>query len=190
MPCPRPSRRTRRRHGSPASGPITRTACAHGSAGRLATYGKAAKLAGMDGGDRTHLLTAIIQGLSPLEQVRAALLFGSRATGRARPDSDVDVAVLLSPDAAKSGKDVLERVLSALASGLAADRLDVVILNAAPPALAFQILKHGVVAFERDRRDLHRLRVRVYDVHADYAHVERFFREAVKRRALAGASRG
>ena len=141
--------------------------------------------------DRAQLLRAIATALAPVEEVRAALLFGSRASGRARKDSDIDVAVLLSPEVAGSaGKDALERLIAALAAELAADRVDVVILNTAPPALAFQVLKHGLVAFERDRRDLHRFRVHTYDVHADYAHVERLFRAAVRRRLAAGAGRG
>jgi predicted nucleotidyltransferase len=37
-----------------------------------------------------QLLTAVAKALSPLQEVRAALLFGSRAKGRARPDSDIE----------------------------------------------------------------------------------------------------
>jgi hypothetical protein len=73
--------------------------------------------------------------------------------------------------------------VGALAEEIAADRLDVVILNGAPHALAFQVLKYGVVAFERDARFLHRYRVRTCSAHADYEPVERFFREVTKRRA-------
>lgn len=132
---------------------------------------------------------AIARALSPLEEVQAALLFGSRATGKARPDSDVDVAVLLSLESNVDGS-ALRRLISALTKEIAADRLDVVILNGAPPALAFQVLKYGLVAFERDATSLHRFRVRTYSAHADYEPVERFFREVTKRRALRGVSRG
>lgn len=136
------------------------------------------------------LLEAISRALEPLQEVRAALLFGSQATGRARSDSDIDVAVLLDPASVSLRTEHLRRVLGALSHELASDRLDLVILNDAPPMLAFQILKHGRVAFERDARDLHRLRVRTYSAHADYEHVERFFRAATKARALAGLQRG
>jgi hypothetical protein len=81
--------------------------------------------------------------------------------------------------------------LGALSGELAADKLDIVVLNHAPPALAFQVLKHGRVALERDPADLLRFRVRVYSAHADYAHVERFFREVTRRRILGtGGARG
>lgn len=137
------------------------------------------------------LLEAISRAVSPLAEVRAALLFGSRATGTARSDSDIDIALLLdeaAPSAASNER--LRFLIGALSRELAADRLDLVILNDAPPALAFRVLKDGLLAFERDPADLHRFRVRTYRLHADYAPVERFFREATRRRALAGAGRG
>jgi hypothetical protein len=101
------------------------------------------------------------------------------------------VAVLL--DLARTPNDPsarARRLIAALALELAADRIDLVVLNEAPPALAFQILKYGRVAFERERTFLHRLRVRVYAQHSDFEPTERFFREQVKLRALAEARRG
>ncbi len=137
------------------------------------------------------MVEAIRHALTPLPEVQAAFLFGSHTTGRARADSDIDVAVLIDPAAAEyEARIQLRRLITALASELAADRVDVVILNDAPPALAFQVLKHGLLALERDPRALHRFRVRTYDLHADFAPVERFFREVTRRRALGEANRG
>jgi predicted nucleotidyltransferase len=113
-------------------------------------------------------------------------------SGRARADSDIDVAILIDRNAL-ARVDALgqrRRVLAALAAHVAADRLDLVILNDAPPALAFQVLKGGTLAFERDRIALHRFRVRTYARHADFEPTERFFRAATRRRALAGTTRG
>jgi predicted nucleotidyltransferase len=141
---------------------------------------------------RAQVLDAIRRALEPVNDVRAAILFGSHATGSIRPDSDIDVAVLLAADSHQQSTHdgLLRGLIVALSHELAADRLDVIILNTAPPALAFQALKHGSVALERDPRDLHRFRVRTYSTHADYAHVERFFRAVTKQRALAGLNRG
>jgi uncharacterized protein len=145
----------------------------------------------VDHGQPDVVLEKIQRALDPLPEVQAALLFGSRATGRARLDSDIDVAVLLDMSAAPTdASDRGRRLLGALALELAADRIDLVVLNEAPPALAFQILKYGRVAFERERSFLHRLRVRVYSQHSDFEPTERFFREQIKRRALAEARRG
>jgi uncharacterized protein len=145
----------------------------------------------VDHGEPDVLLDKIQSACAPLPEVQAALLFGSRATGRARADSDIDVAVLL--DLTRTPDDPsarARRLLGALAMELAADRIDLVVLNEAPPALAFQILKYGRVAFERERTFLHRFRVRIYSQHSDFEPTERFFREQVKRRALAEARRG
>jgi uncharacterized protein len=138
-----------------------------------------------------RLLSAVAQAAQSLPEIQAAFLFGSQATGRARTDSDVDVAVLL-----ESGSDEvdarrrLRRVLEAFAAHVAANRLDVVILNDAPPVLAFQVLRHGKLAFERDRTALHRFRMRTYTRHSDFESTELFFREVTRRRALAGADHG
>jgi len=139
---------------------------------------------------RLHpLLQAVRRALVPVAEVQAALVFGSHASGRARTDSDIDVAVLLAPEAARL--PALERtraLLAALGRELAADHVDLVVLNEAPPALAFQVLKHGRVAFEREPSALHRFRVRTYARHADFELVERFFRDVTRRRALAHAA--
>lgn len=142
----------------------------------------------MESDDRAvqTLLAAVRRALEPLDEVAAALVFGSRAQGRAREDSDIDVAVLLRKEPpAEHRKDELRRLIEALGSELASDRLDVIVLDDAPPVLAFQVLKHGKEALVRDPVALHRYRVRTYSLHADYAPIERFFREVTRRRALA-----
>ena len=71
------------------------------------------------------------------------VLFGSAASGRARPRSDVDVAVLN-----RGGAD-LDALFLALAPRLKTDRLDLVDLRRAGPLLAFEVARSGVVLFER-----------------------------------------
>lgn len=136
------------------------------------------------------LMAAIRRAVTPLPNVRAALLFGSRATGRATPASDIDVAILLDEAPTSTRKDVLMSLIAALGQELRSDRLDVVLLNDAPPKLAFHTLKYGRVAFERAPEDLHRFRVATYSRHADYEPTERFFRARTKERAQRGMTRG
>lgn len=137
-----------------------------------------------------RILGCIARALAPLPEVQAALLFGSRASGRARRDSDVDVAVLLDRQpGVPAPRAELRGLLGALTDGLSAERIDLVILNDAPPMLAFQVMKHGVVAFERTPSPLHAFRVRTYAMHADREPVERFFRGVTRARALGGAPR-
>ena len=145
----------------------------------------------MEERDADRLLRAIASTAESLPEIQAAFLFGSRVSGMARADSDVDVAVLIDAGSAHvDAHSQLRRLIAALADHIAADRLDVVILNDAPPALAFQVLKSGKLAFERDRTALHRFRVSTYARHSDFEPTERFFREVTRRRARARASRG
>lgn len=125
-----------------------------------------------------ELLERTERALLPVAAARAALLFGSRSRGHARSGSDVDIAVLLDAGSATAlRKPLMWALFAALGRELPSERLDVLVLNDAPPRLALRVLSEGRVAFERDPVDLHRFRVQTYSRHADYQHVERFFRE-------------
>lgn len=78
--------------------------------------------------------------------MRFAYLFGSRASGSAGPRSDVDVAVWLS-EPRESDADL--DVAAAASRALKRDDVDVVVLNDAPLALAFEALK-GRLLLARD----------------------------------------
>jgi predicted nucleotidyltransferase len=71
------------------------------------------------------------------------VLFGSAATGRARPSSDLDLAV------SSEGPADLDALYVALAPRFRTDRLDLVDLRRVGPLLAFQIARAGLVLFER-----------------------------------------
>lgn len=88
------------------------------------------------------VMEALRQALAGRKDVRLALLFGSRARGRARPDSDADVAVL--------GKNL---DLLALASDLsrAADvEVDVVSLDDPGYPLLNALLRDGLLLHEAE----------------------------------------
>ena len=78
-----------------------------------------------------------------------AFLFGSHAHGEGSAMSDVDLALLLAPSVLPDNYlDYRSRYFSLAAHTLQDDRIDVVILNTAPPLLAHEALK-GRVLFER-----------------------------------------
>src|SRR5690349_7830447 len=68
--------------------------------------------------------------------VLVAYLFGSWATGRARPSSDRDIAVLLEPQlsSAERGRWRL-RLIGELSDFYRTNAIDLVVLNDAPPLL-------------------------------------------------------
>jgi uncharacterized protein len=131
------------------------------------------------------LIERLQRALEPLSEVSAALLFGSHARGQVHSASDIDVALLLGAAARSEDRgELLRRLIAAIGQEVAADRVDLVVLNDAPPALAFQVLRYGKVVLVRDPVALHRFRVRTYSRHADYEPIERFFRRVTRARAL------
>lgn len=145
----------------------------------------------MQGEGPLRIDDAIRAALVRLPWVEAAILFGSRARGVARPESDIDVAVLLRPPAGKGDRYQLMRdLIQALGRELASDRLDLVVLEEASPALAFQVLAHGRVIFAKDPARLHRFRVRAFREHGDREEVERLFQQTTKERAQGVLRRG
>ncbi len=97
-------------------------------------------------GDR--LVEALRVELAKHCSVKAAWLFGSRATGDARPDSDVDIGVLL-----EAAPRTLSEIPDALAAALEAVvdcPVDVVVLNGAPVDLVRRVLVEGMLLVEHD----------------------------------------
>jgi len=77
-----------------------------------------------------------------------AYLFGSLATGKASPLSDVDIAVYLKP-----GADLAEsklEIIGGLMGILQTDEIDLVVLNSADLPLVINILKSKQVIVDKD----------------------------------------
>ncbi len=82
--------------------------------------------------------------------VIAAYLFGSEARGTAGPGSDVDVAILLGRKPAPT-LAAQPYALAAELQGLLGRRVDLVVLDTAPPDLIHRVLRDGVLVLDRDR---------------------------------------
>ena len=93
----------------------------------------------------TDLARLLAETLSQEPGLRFARLFGSRADSRTRPDSDADLAVLLTPEAVGTGCGPalrrLEEVLYERFPGLIFRMVD---LATAPPLLQVEIMTHGM----------------------------------------------
>jgi len=77
--------------------------------------------------------------------LRLAVLFGSYARGRARPDSDVDVGII-PVDAELTLNDELS--LAAALSGACGREVDLVRLDREEPLLGREVALHGICLFE------------------------------------------
>lgn len=120
-------------------------------------------------------------------RVRFAYVFGSLAGGTARPDSDIDLAVSVTPrgtllDDAQLNDDI--------AVALGRDDVDLVIIEDAPLWLAYRVVG-GRPIYSRD--DVARVRHRAAVEHdfLDFKPYHEAYLDAVHRRALEGRlSRG
>lgn len=101
--------------------------------------------------DRARSFASTLQAVlaETPSSVVAAWLFGSRARGDERPDSDVDLALLFrEPPEPRLGNEAHElegRIEDAL--GLPAQ---VVVANDAPPDLVHRVLRAGTLLVDRD----------------------------------------
>jgi predicted nucleotidyltransferase len=130
---------------------------------------------------------ALVAALRPVPEVAIAYLFGSRGAGRARADSDVDVAVIFAPNVDPARRFELRCELSdRLAAAVRVDRADVVDLEAASPLLAHEVLRRGRLLLSRDEP----LRTRVVALqvmrYIDTAPMRRVLDDAVFRRLQEG----
>lgn len=117
--------------------------------------------------------------------VRFSFLFGSRASGGARPGSDWDVAVYLDDGLTARERFAVRTALAAeLADGADAD-VDVVVLNDADPLLAHRALS-GELLEAKDRRTLVRYFVRTMSLVEDRRYFDRILFAGMERRLAEG----
>jgi len=94
--------------------------------------------------------TATVDIFAADDKVCLAVLYGSHARGEAGPLSDVDVAVLLERSCAAD--DYFEQRLELIGrfmQALNTNDVDVVILNQAPLALQYRVVRDGFVLYAR-----------------------------------------
>jgi len=122
---------------------------------------------------------AVASRVSKHAEIVAAYIFGSVAQGRARPDSDIDIAVLLVrpiPDARALRYRL--KLTSELGAALHRDDVQLVVLNDAPPLLAHRVLSQGLLVFERSHAARVRFHVQTASRYADLVPtMERYIRQ-------------
>ena len=131
---------------------------------------------------RVRETDAIRRLLVARDDVRLAYVFGSVAGGRARPTSDVDVAVLFAGAPAPATLDRLTEDLE----DAAGRRVDLVDLAKAPPLLAHQVVSKGSCIVCRQPSERAAYETRAILRYLDTAHLRKIQHEYLRKRA--GAS--
>src|SRR5262245_43687651 len=120
-------------------------------------------------------------------RVAYALLFGSTARGGAHAGSDLDIAVGLMPGTRFLAGDVGDLV-SRLES-VAGRSVDIVILDEAPPAIAYRIFRDGIELLVRDRARLVQRKARAILEYLDFRPIEELCASGVLAAARGRQSR-
>jgi hypothetical protein len=121
-------------------------------------------------------------------RVAYSMLFGSAARSHVRAESDVDVAVGLTPGMLPTVADVGELV-SRLES-VTGRTVDLTLLDEAPPALAYRIFRDGLVLTSRDRGALAARRARAILEYLDFRPIEDLCARGVHAAAARGRQGG
>ena len=106
------------------------------------------------------LIKEIKSLLLPRKEIVLAYLHGSTAKGTSRPYSDVDIAVLLDENISveEGPYGYHAELLAILMKALRTNRIELTILNDAPPFLKFQVIRYGrgiLIRSEAKRIDFH-----------------------------------
>jgi predicted nucleotidyltransferase len=124
-------------------------------------------------------IEAVQRLLGSRVDVRLAYLFGSVGRGDARPSSDLDLGVVFSSVPAPRE---LDRLASDLAAA-AARRVDLVVLNQAPPLLTHEAIREGRLIVCRDEDERVRFQTRATARYLDTRYLRqvqyRYLRERV-----------
>ncbi len=118
------------------------------------------------------MFEAVRKLLAEDQRLGYALVFGSCARGPAHAHSDFDLAIggLARPLAVLELGDLIGRVES-----LVRRPVDLVLLDEAPPALAYRIFRDGVTLLERDPAALADRKARAILEHPDFKPIEDVF---------------
>ena len=118
-------------------------------------------------------LRGLLQSAAP--DVVAVYLYGSRARGEARRDSDVDIGALLASTPPPTLRSTARKLEADLEVALRIP-VEVVALNDAPADLVHRVLRDGALLLDRDRAARLRFEVQSRNEYFDLAPLRRLYR--------------
>lgn len=121
-------------------------------------------------------MPVLVETTSRDDDVVAMYLFGSHATGKPNPLSDIDLAILL--DQTVPPQNYFSKKLALLTTAtslLQKEEIDLVILNQVPASLAYRVLSRGRLLYENPRKKKQRIgfQTRAISLYFDFLPVEK-----------------
>ena len=115
-------------------------------------------------------MEALRRVLAQDPRIAYALVFGSSARGTAHAGSDLDIAVGLEPRARISALELGD--LIARLESTSGRSVDVVVVNEAPPPVAYRIFRDGRVIMEKNHHTLVEHKTRAILEYLDFRPIE------------------
>ena len=132
----------------------------------------------------------IARAVAGIDGIGTLVLFGSQARDRARPNSDLDVAILPTGTDPTVRRKLIARASAALEGLVRSGRVDVVLIDEAPELLRHRIFAYGRIVIQHNPEDWRAWRVRTMREHGDSETYRRMLREAQRRRLQEGRTGG
>ena len=121
-------------------------------------------------------------------RVTIAYLFGSYARGSADSSSDIDLAVYCD----LTGEELYTKyrqLMIELQETLGTERLDLLLLNDAPPYLQFEVVSSGTVIYAKSEEALNDFEARVIQRYQDTAYLRKIQNFYLEKRAREWSSK-
>ncbi|MDZ7291220.1 MAG: nucleotidyltransferase domain-containing protein [candidate division KSB1 bacterium] len=134
--------------------------------------------------DQLAALAKVLQGYP---DVQFAYLFGSQATGKVSPISDVDIAVYFGDDLPATERFQLQLLLiGVLCQTLQRNDVELAVLNNVDVVLRYQVLKYGKLFFCRDKATKNEFFVQTIREYLNTEPMRAFYREKMKQQIREG----
>ena len=119
--------------------------------------------------------TRVVERAARDVEVLAVILFGSRVRGDAGPASDIDVALVLTPDLSRD--DAVRK----RGEYLSESGVDLSVFQQLPLHIRSRVLKEGVVLFTRDEDALYDLAARTARAYEHFRRFQRLYLDEIAR---------
>jgi predicted nucleotidyltransferase len=116
------------------------------------------------------LLSRLASAIEAYPEVLSGYLFGSRATGHARKDSDVDIAIRLVPGLSAEKRFQLRLEMIDRIEELVDIVVEVILMNDASLIMLNHIFSHGIAVFIRDTEAEESFKVQKQKEFFDFRH--------------------
>lgn len=115
-------------------------------------------------------LEKIIKIIKENHKVMAIYLFGSYATGKEKPISDVDIAVILKDPSKEDEAEI---------GSLYSDKIDLVLFHRLPVYIQYEVFKYGKKIFVRDEEYVLDVKLKVLREYLEYVRMYEYFKKEV-----------